>query len=220
MLKLDEELEAFDRTLAEIKRVLASLTPQDLNQKSIAWVFAILKRSQDMIYTADASIKVGHYVSGCLLIRGLIENAAILNGFERHCRQKLDCTETNVYVDEIAMKFILSSRANTSREQAVNILTHLDKYAKETNPSIRETYDHLSNWCHPNFEGTFNPFVEIIDGQMRPNDKPSVLDTVSISSCLPISIASVRIESVKAIAATLPSDIRQKIEAGYSNPQA
>ncbi|MEN8873496.1 MAG: hypothetical protein ABF285_05400, partial [Pacificibacter sp.] len=68
--------------------------------------------------------------------------------------------------------------------------------------------------------GTFNPFVEIIAGQMRPNDKPSVLDTVSISSCLPISIASVRIESVKAIAATLPSDIRQKIEAGYSNPQA
>jgi hypothetical protein len=141
----------------------------------------------------------------------LIENSAILNGFARRCN-KIDWDNGDVYVDEIAMEFILSSRSPSSRKQAVNILTHLEKYASEVNPEIRSTYDALSNRCHPNFEGTFNPFVDLLDGKILLKEDPSIIEQAAISSCFPISIASVRIEAIKAVGAMMPSSVRNEIE--------
>ena len=68
-------------------------------------------------------------------------------------------------IDELCNQQLFSTRdekkvADGHGHMARNILTYIDKFDKKI-PSIRETYDFLSEWAHPNGSGHFFTFGEI-----------------------------------------------------------
>lgn len=100
---------------------------------------------------AAVAIKSGNPLAGIILTRALVECAA---AYHFLCKKLERCVEQNSVdeLDEAAKKFILGSRWEDWEFSATNILTMIDGANRDC-PGLRKNYDHLSEFCHPNYSG-------------------------------------------------------------------
>jgi hypothetical protein len=147
-----------------------SVKPEGLFSRSkLAWKCALLQQSLLYRTTALASGCAASWndrnvLCSTLAARALIETIALAYevGFElQTVVAARDPDAINQFLNENLFStrnqdLIASGHAHSAR----NVLTLIDKFSK-TIPPMREHYEFLSEWCHPNASGAFFTFGEL-----------------------------------------------------------
>jgi hypothetical protein len=155
------------RLLERRKKEIALAGPF-INSKT-AWKCGIL--GQVLLYRvtmlaigcADAW-KSGNVVCSVLAARALLETIAVCK-FIKERLQSSSETKNVDEIEELANAQLFSTRNEEIVSegfgfQARNILTYIDKLDKQVS-GVRESYDFLSEWCHPNGSGHLFTYGEI-----------------------------------------------------------
>lgn len=143
-----------------------------LVESKTAWKCAVLQQS--LLYrvcalargTADAW-NVGNLVSAVLEARALMETVVVMRFVAtelRTLREPMNVDAANL-IDDLCNKQLFSTKnesvvAAGYGHMAKSILTYVDKMDKEI-PHVREAYDFLSEWAHPNGSGHLFTFGAI-----------------------------------------------------------
>jgi hypothetical protein len=96
-----------------------------------------------------------------LTVRACLETAALIFSLNRYIEAALDGNSLDLLTDQLH-RTALGSRNSTTDFDSVNILGAIDKLEKSF-PGIREHYDNLSEYCHPNFEGVLCSYSDLTD---------------------------------------------------------
>jgi hypothetical protein len=96
--------------------------------------------------------------------RALMETNALLYDFERRLAAFCEAGDLGV-IEVLAVKTLMSTKLKHLLKQhpigeATNVLTFIDRLEKEIEDT-RDTYDDLSEMCHPNSHGHFLMFAQI-----------------------------------------------------------
>jgi hypothetical protein len=158
------------RLLARRKREVAVEGP--LLESKTGWKLATLQQS--LLYrvcalangVADAW-NTNNVAAALIVGRALMETVALTESVSNELlrlRDPMDVAAADG-IDELCNQQLFSTRddekvADGHGYMARNILTYIDKFDKKI-PSIRETYDFLSEWAHPNGSGHLFTFGEI-----------------------------------------------------------
>lgn len=99
------------------------------------------------------------YVPSLILIRSIMECTAVMFYLDKFVRKCISDNKIGDFDDRV-MKLIFGSKDGTTSLQAMNILTIIDHWNKDT-PIIRQIYDDLSEFAHPNWSGVDGSYVKI-----------------------------------------------------------
>ncbi|MCE8537669.1 hypothetical protein KBY27_09385 [Ruegeria pomeroyi] len=143
--------------LDEVSADTDPITPK-VAFKLLAYREALSWRAVELGEAAESSIQSGNYLSGVVLTRSLLECAAAYHFLCKKLRKCIDADSVEE-LDEAAMKLLLGSRWDDWEFGPTNILTMIDGANKEC-PGIRENYDLLSEYAHPNYSGVARIFSE------------------------------------------------------------
>lgn len=135
---------------------------------------AHIRRGLSLLESGAREIKNGRPLVAALCSRALLEDAAVLWGFNREMLPLLEARNVDGIDALVFPKVFASRRPKDIKEhgeefRARNILTAIDKMNVD-HPNIRAVYDELSEVCHPNSLGVFSHFADISD------DKRAVFD--------------------------------------------
>jgi hypothetical protein len=166
-----ENVERFNDCLARLvarRRKEITVTGPLVRSKT-AWKCAVLQQSLlyriTMLATGCAETwNSGNVVGSILIGRALLETIAI-SKFAADELEKLVAGKELDAIDELANAQLFATRnealiADGVAYQARSILTYLDKL-DNTVVGVRETYDFLSEFCHPNSSGHLFTYGEI-----------------------------------------------------------
>jgi hypothetical protein len=134
-----------------------------------AWKCALLQQSLLFRITmlaigcADAW-NSGNLVSSVLSARALLETIALCEETIIQLKASADTGDVDA-IDDLASRQLFSTRndeliADQTGYRATNVLTFIDKLDKKLS-GVRESYDFLSEWCHPNASGHLLTYGEI-----------------------------------------------------------
>lgn len=135
---------------------------------------AHIRRGLSLLESGVREIDNERPLVAALCSRALLEDSAVLWGFNREALPLLERRDTDG-IDALVFPKVFATRRTSDIEQhgeefkARNILTAIDKMTVE-HPNIRQTYDDLSEICHPNSLGVFSHFADLFD------DKRAVFD--------------------------------------------
>jgi hypothetical protein len=133
-----------------------------------------IRRGLSLLESGAREIKQGRPLVAALCSRALLEDAAVLWGFNRQMLPLLEARNV-AGIDTLVFPKVFASRRPKDIEEfgeevrARNILTAIDKMNAD-HPNIRAVYDELSEVCHPNSLGVFSHFADLFD------DKRAVFD--------------------------------------------
>jgi hypothetical protein len=135
---------------------------------------AHIRRGLSLLTSGVGEIKNGRPLVAAFCSRALLEDAAVLWGFNREMLPLLEKRDVDSIDALVFPKVFASRRPKDIKEfgeevRARNILTAIDKMG-ETHPNLRRTYDELSEVCHTNYLGVFSHFTDLF------NDKRAVFD--------------------------------------------
>jgi hypothetical protein len=135
---------------------------------------AHIRRGLSLLKSGAKEIKEGRPLVAALCSRALLEDSALLWGFNREMLPLLQKRDVDG-IDALVFPKVFASRRPKDIEgdgaefKARNILTAIDKMTAD-HPNIRPIYDTLSEVCHPNSLGVFSHFADLFD------DKRAVFD--------------------------------------------
>jgi hypothetical protein len=135
---------------------------------------AHIRRGLSLLTSGAREIKNGRPLVAAFCSRGLLEDAAVLWGFNREMLPLLEKRDVD-RIDALVFPKVFASRRPKDIEElgdevrARNILTAIDKMTVD-HPNVRAIYDELSEVCHPNSLGVFSHFTDLFD------DKRAVFD--------------------------------------------
>lgn len=130
------------------------------------------QRNLELAHSARILFKNKQYLSAFIISRSVIETTAITVYLYFLLKKSTDNFDLKA-VDEELMKLLLGGRRNFTSLQSTNIVTIIDKINKKV-PVVREMYDMLSEYTHPNWSGCQGAFGRI--------DKENVLLKLGPSS--------------------------------------
>lgn len=128
---------------------------------------AHIRRGLSLLESGASEIENGRPLVAALCARALLEEAALLWGFNRQMLPLLEARSADG-IDVLVFPKVFASRLPSHIEQhgeevrARNILTAIDKMTAN-HPNIRHVYDELSEVCHPNSLGVFHHFADLFD---------------------------------------------------------
>lgn len=141
----------------------------DLLESKTAWKYALLQQSLLYRITALASgcaamWNTGNVVGSILCGRALLETIVLAH----HVREellRLSTAKDGDAIDELANAHLFATRnaetiADGYGHQARSILTYVDKFDKKI-PGVRDAYDFLSEFAHPNGSGHLFTYGEM-----------------------------------------------------------
>jgi hypothetical protein len=170
----DHDSDVLRATLAENDFILADaksrlMTRMAANEKTDigaitfqtrVFTQSCLRRCVDLAETAQGLLGFGRHIAAIMTARAIIETVASFCYFEREFRNRLvNSEEARAELKKFLMNFTFSTRIKellkeNSGAEAVQILTQIDKLGKEfKDERIRETYDSLCEYTHPNSLG-------------------------------------------------------------------
>jgi hypothetical protein len=137
-----------------------------LADSKIAWKAAVLQqallyRGTELAIGCGRMWNVGNVLCSVLAGRALLETVALTLDFEerlqKHCNEK-DLSK----IDELINLHTFATKsksliAKAPELEAKNVLTYIDYLEKKVS-GIRNHYETLSEWCHPNGYGHFFTF--------------------------------------------------------------
>jgi hypothetical protein len=130
---------------------------------------AHIRRGLSLLTSGAREIKKGRPLVAARCSRALLEDAALLWGFNREMLPLLEARDVDG-IDALVFPKVFASRLpkdinDLGKEiRARNILTAIDKMTTD-HPNIRPVYDELSEVCHPNSLGVFSHFADVFDGK-------------------------------------------------------
>ena len=110
---------------------------------------ALIWRTEETGRCACDMLERGDVTSGILLTRATLENTALIWRLRDVIRDRANFT--TIDIDRILSQLLLGSK-QYPEPAAINILTLIDRLDKATG-FLRESYDRLSEYAHPNFNG-------------------------------------------------------------------
>jgi hypothetical protein len=161
---VQRDADCLERLVARRKSEIVVTGP--LVHSKTAWKCAVLQQSLlyriTMLATGCADMwNVKNMLGSILLARALLETIAISEFIADELKQLVSDKKIND-IDELINKQLFSTKnevqiAEGWRFQARSILTYIDKFDKHV-AGIRETYDFLSEICHPNGSGHLSTY--------------------------------------------------------------
>jgi hypothetical protein len=138
--------------------------------RSIVLRELVLWRFTDLIAQAANLIRGRHILGARILIRSGIETLAILIYLNQ--RMNAVIAGTVDFFDFAAMtnRLMLGSRNQTTRHEAINILSVLEKCDRQY-PGILKVYGDLSESAHPNYDGVTAGYSVIDEKEFRTDFK-------------------------------------------------
>lgn len=138
-------------------------------QSKTAWKCAVLQ--QALLYRATM-LAIGtsdawnahNVVCSILASRALLETIAVTDYVKNELTQLTERGDLDG-IDELANRHLFATRsadriASGAGHPAVNVLTYIDKMSKKL-PDLRDAYEFISEWCHPNGSGHFFTYGEL-----------------------------------------------------------
>ena len=98
-------------------------------------------------------------VPAFLVTRAIIESVALLYQLHRKIVSAIEASDV-VELNDWLWNAIFGSRNTDTDMTSPNVLTALDRMDKE-HPGIREMYDQLSEFCHPNYGGVLASYSHL-----------------------------------------------------------
>jgi hypothetical protein len=130
---------------------------------------AHIRRGLSLLTIGAREIKRGRPLVAALCSRALLEDAAVLWGFNREMlpllqRRDVDGIDALIFPKVFASRRPKDIETHGEEVRARNILTAIDKMTAD-HPNIRPIYDELSEVCHPNSLGVFSHFADLLDNK-------------------------------------------------------
>jgi hypothetical protein len=116
---------------------------------------ALIWRTEELGRNACDALDRQDFAAAGLLIRGVLESAALLWHLLDKLRNRAGRTPEEW--NDALMRVLGGTRTLPGLPQAINILTCVDQMDKKI-PGIRKSYDSLSEYAHPNFVGVVGLF--------------------------------------------------------------
>ena len=138
--------------------------------RSIVLRELVLWRFTDLIAQAAYLIRGTHILGARILIRSAIETLAILIYLNQRTAAVLDGKEDFFRFAEMTSRLMLGSRNQTTRLEAINILSVLEKCEKQY-PGIVKVYGELSESAHPNYDGVCAGYSVVDEKEYRTDFK-------------------------------------------------
>jgi hypothetical protein len=158
-----EEIERYNSCLDRLlsRRKSAVVLEGPLVKPTTAWKCAVLQQS--LLYRVTMLAKgcssewnSGNVVSSLLCGRALLETIALSIFISDELKALTGAADVSA-VDNFLNEHLFSTRNEAIIEdglghRARSVLTYIDKLDRRMN-GVRETYDFMSEWCHPNGSG-------------------------------------------------------------------
>jgi len=136
--------------LEEIKQIVFERLKKDNNISTLLLlVCGLLNKTYELTETALWAIDNDRPQTTTFMLRGLYETLAFTN----YIKSKMTGTDPKDYEQAINL-LLFGSKKPGSKYQSVNVLTCIDKAAKEFT-ELRKNYDDLSELVHPNSASHF-----------------------------------------------------------------
>lgn len=123
-------------------------------------------RFTDLLAQAAHLIRSQHILGARILIRSAIETLAILIYLNQRTKAVLKGTASFFDFADMTSRLMLGSRNATTRHEAINILSVLEKCEKRY-PGIVKVYGDLSESAHPNYDGVTAGYSEINEKEYK-----------------------------------------------------
>jgi len=120
--------------------------------KALCYREGLIWRAEELGRTACETYALGDIVAGILLTRALTETAAALWYLKELIEDQL-ADGPKPDLNEKVEALLLGHKIASDMPQAINVLTFLDRIDK-TIPGVRQSYDRMSEYAHPNWAGT------------------------------------------------------------------
>lgn len=120
---------------------------------------ALFHRVFNLSEIALSLLKNNEFIPSLLLIRSVLECTAVMYYLDKNVRKCIQESAISDFDDKI-MRMLLGSRDETTKVQAINILTIIDHWTK-TDTIIRKMYDDLSEFTHTNWSGVEGSYGKI-----------------------------------------------------------
>ena len=104
-------------------------------------------------------------VCAIILIRASIECVALIHYLLIKVEKSIEEKTIND-LDDNLMKLLLGERIPKASIQSINILKLID-YLNKDAPGVRQYYDNLSEFAHPNWSGSFGSYGNIDTKSMK-----------------------------------------------------
>lgn len=114
-----------------------------------------------LVDIANASLDLfesGRLVPGCILARSVLETVAGVHMLNKHISGVREAEQFEEFVNFLG-RASFGSRDQSSNFEAFSVLTMVDHLHKEY--GIRDQYDHLSEYVHPNLKGGLMAYSDI-----------------------------------------------------------
>jgi methyl-accepting chemotaxis protein len=166
-----ERVERYNKCLEQLlkRRVLEVTATGNCLESKTAWKCAVLQQSLLHRITALASgcagmWNEGNVVCSILAARALVETVTVSHYVGQELKRLKEEKNANA-IDDLANEQLFSTRNEKIVSEgyghlARSVLTYIDKFDKKIN-GVREAYDFLSEWCHPNGSGHLFTYGEI-----------------------------------------------------------
>ena len=109
-------------------------------------------RMFDISAIAFDQLKSGNSIAGIILTRAALETVALIGVFAIRIREYLH-VESEDKLDRFLKSSLLGSKNESTKVEAINILTFIDRVDKDS-PGFRKMFDDLCEMAHPNWAGT------------------------------------------------------------------
>ncbi len=138
--------------------------------RSIVLRELVLWRFTDLLAQAAHLIRDKHILGARILIRSAIETLAILIYLNQKTAAVLDGKASFFDFANMTSRLMLGSRNQTTRVEAINILSVLEKCDKQY-PGIAKVYGEFSESAHPNYDGVCAGYSMIDEKEYRTDFK-------------------------------------------------
>lgn len=98
-------------------------------------------------------VKNDHFLGARILLRSTIETIGILIYLNVKIKSVLDGNEKFESLSKTSMQLMLGSKDESTKINAINILTILNKHCERKYEGISDIYAGLSETAHPNYDG-------------------------------------------------------------------
>jgi hypothetical protein len=154
-----ERLALVRKNLPTTVEVAAVSTTAKMPFKALTCREGLIWRTEELGRTAYECFERGDIVAGILLTRGVTETVSALWYLkELIARQLANGLEPDL--DEKLMQLLMGHRTETDMPAAINVQTFVDRASKSF-PHLRESYDSMSEYAHPNWAGSGFAFSKI-----------------------------------------------------------
>jgi hypothetical protein len=166
-----EEVERFNACLERLlsRRKSEIVVSGPLTESKTAWKCAVLQQALLFRVTMLArgctdAWNNGNIVCSMLAARALLETIVLCNFIRDEAEDFADAGDIEA-IEKLANEQLFSTKreemiAGGFGHKAKSILTYVDKFEKKI-PGIREHYEFISEWCHPNGSGHLFTYGEI-----------------------------------------------------------